>query len=99
MVQEIIILGIGVGAIITSLYFLLYFMYRNNQTYITLINIGNELNCEIQIANSKEDFEHIYSIFKKLCKKDRYASMLFSFKSFTQLDYELRKDIGMLNIK
>lgn len=94
MVQEIILLGIGFGAAITGL----YFMYRNSRTHSILINISNELKYEIQMANSKEDAKHISKVLKKLIKKDRYSTMLFSFKSFTQLDYELRKEIGMPKI-
>lgn len=94
MVQEIILLGIMTGAVITSL----YFMYRNHRTHATLINISNELKYEITMANSKEDAEHISKVLKKLIKRDRYSTMLFSFKSFTQLDYELRKEIGMSKI-
>ncbi len=92
MVQDIVFLGITFGAIIVSL----YFMYRNHRTHSTLINISNELKYKITMANSKEDTKHISSIMKKLIKRNRYFTMLFSFKSFTQLDYELRKDIGML---
>ena len=91
MVQEIIILGISLTTVIGSL----YFMYRNNRTHSILMNISNELKYEISMANSKEDSEHISKVLKKLIKKDRYSTMLFSFKSFTQLDYELRKEIGM----
>lgn len=80
----------------TVLSILLYLMHRNNQTYITLMVINNELQYKLQMVNSKEDVEHISSVLKKLTQKDRYSRMIFSFKSFTQLDYELRKEIGML---
>ncbi len=92
MAQEtIIIIGFAIATIAS-----LYFLYRNSRTHSLLINISNELSYKIQMANSKEDQKHILSIFKELSKKDRYTEILFSFKSFTQLDYKLRKDIGML---
>lgn len=91
-----IILNISLIIALSGMTICLYGMYHNNKTYSTLIQISNELKYKLQMAKSKEDVEEITSIMKKIVSKDRYHNMVFSLKPFKQLDYELRKDIGML---
>lgn len=60
-----------------------------------LISISNELSYEMQMAKNKDDVGHISDVLGKLAIKDHYTRLLFSFKPFNKLEYELRKEIGM----
>lgn len=72
----------------------LYLMYRNFKTHDLLIKILDDINQQAHSCKTQNDIQEIGMMLNKLKEID-YYKILFSFKSFPILDYQMRKKLKL----